>query len=85
MDAVSFMYGFADELEKRGGKVTKAVGKAAVKGLKATGKAGKKVMGATWPYALMAGVPLYFGTKAIAEGVGRGVAEESNKRLPYER
>lgn len=85
MDAVSFMYGFADELEKHGGKIAKAVKKGAGKAAKAVGKAGWKATGAVAPWALLAGVPLYFGAKAVSEGFGRGVSEEAEKRLPYER
>ena len=81
MDAVSFMYGFADELEKHAAAKAKPKAKAPAKkrslGWRAAGKAA--------PYALMAGVPLYFGTKAVSEGFGRGVSEEADKRLPYER
>lgn len=91
MDAVSFMYGFADELEKH---AAKAKVKAKKPGLarRAAGAASKGVRRAGWetarhaaPYALLAGVPLYFGAKAVSEGFGRGVSEEAEKRLPYER
>jgi hypothetical protein len=95
MDAVSFMYGFADELEKhaaakaaKAGKAKRAyraVRGAAGKAAKEVGKAGWKGTAAAAPYALLAGVPLYFGAKAVSEGFGRGVSEEAEKRLPYER
>lgn len=91
MDTVSFIFGFTDELEKRAGKgsirkaVKGAVGKASKAGLKGAGKAGWGLAGAAAPYMLVGGVPLYFGAKAVSEGFGRGVSEEANKRLPYER
>jgi len=101
MDNTAFMYGFADELEKSAvketlKKVDQAAGAAASKAY-ATGKgAAKKVVGegakgvmylarkGAVP-AILAGIPLYFGAKAISEGFGRGVSEEADKRLPYER
>jgi hypothetical protein len=97
MDAVSFMFGFADELEKHAAKAAKAEkpGKAkrayrAARG--AAGKGAKEMARAGWaatkgvaPYALLAGIPLYFGAKAVSEGFGRGVSEEARKQLPYER
>jgi hypothetical protein len=86
MDPVSFMYGFADELTKHAaakkpGKVRRAAGAAA----DLSYRAGKKALKGAAPWALLAGVPLYFGAKAVSEGFGRGVSEEADKRLPYER
>jgi len=58
---------------------------AAKKVLSEASKGGWHVTKKLAPYALLAGIPLYFGTKAISEGFGRGVAEEADKRLSYER
>ena len=97
MDPVSFMYGFADELEKFAAKTApkkkpgtltrgyRAARSGASKAVGEAGKAGKKLFKAGLPYAVIGGVPLYFGAKAISEGFGRGVSEEADKRLPYER
>lgn len=94
MDNVSFMYGFADELEKlaakapkvgKAKKVYRAVRGAAGKGAKETGRAGWAAVKGAAPYALLGGVPLYFGAKALSEGFGRGVSDDPDKRLAYER
>jgi len=85
MDSVSFIYGFTDELEKRGGKVTKALKSGAGKAAKGVGRAGWRAAGAAAPWMLLGGVPVYLGAKALAQGFGRGVAEESDRRLPHER
>lgn len=101
MDNVSFIYGFADELEKHAVKKTLkkadeiagraashvyAKGKGAAKKVVSEGARGAMYLARKGAIpALIAGIPLYFGAKAISEGFGRGVAEESDKRLPYER
>jgi hypothetical protein len=83
MDSVSFMYGFADELRKHAAAKPKAKPKAEQKG-----SLGWRAINKGAPYALIAGVPVYLAGKAIekaSEGFGRGVSEEANKPLPYER
>jgi len=92
MDQVSFIYGFTDELEKlakaKAGtakKVYRAVRGAAGAGAKEVGKAGWRGVKTALPYAIVGGVPLYFGAKALAEGFGRGVSDDPDRPLPYER
>ncbi len=98
MDNISFMYGFADELEKfaakagavkpkpaAGKRAYRSVRRGAGKGMKEIGRAGWAAAKGAAPYALLGGIPLYFGAKAISEGFGRGVSDDPNKRMDYER
>lgn len=54
-------------------------------GARGIGFVGKEALKAGWPYALMAGIPLYYGAKAVSEGFGRGVSEDADKELSYRR
>lgn len=88
----SFVQGLSDGLNKLaepapgvGAAIKSGLKKGIAGGAKGVGFVGRHALSAGLPFALMAGVPLYFGAKAVSEGFGRGVSEEADKELSYRR